>query len=87
MYNVIVAVGGSTGSIAAQKCVRKGFRTLLVERKRLPRDKVCSGMVMGPWANDIIAREFGEIPKRVLVSPNYLCGQLIHVPGVQSSLS
>ena len=82
MYDVIVAGGGPAGSIAAQKCVRKGFRTLLVERKRLPRDKVCSGMVMGPWANDIIAREFGEIPEGVLVSPNYLCGQLIHVPGV-----
>ena len=47
MYDVIVAGGGPAGSIAAQKCVRKGFRTLLVERKRLPCDKVCSGMVKG----------------------------------------
>ena len=82
MYDVIVAGGGPAGSIAAQKCVRKGFRTLLVERKRLPSDKVCPGMVMEPWANDIIAQEFGEIRKGVLVSPNYLCRQLIHVPGV-----
>jgi flavin-dependent dehydrogenase len=82
MYDVIVAGGGPGGAVAAQICARRGLQTLLIERKRLPRDKVCSGMVMGPWANDIIAQEFGEIPKEVLVSPHYLSGQLIHVPGV-----
>lgn len=82
MYDVIVVGAGPGGIVAVQKCAQQGFRTLLVERKRLPRDKVCSGMVMGPWANDIIQKEFGEIPKEVLVSPYYLSGHLIHVPGV-----
>ena len=82
MYDVIVIGGGPGGAVAAQVCARRGFRTLLVERKRLPRDKVCSGMIMGPWARDIIERKFGEIPESVLVSPYYLSGHVIHVPGV-----
>jgi flavin-dependent dehydrogenase len=86
MYDVIVVGGGPGGAVAAQKCAQKDFRTLLVERKRLPRDKVCSGMVMGPWANDIIEQEFGVIPKEVLVSPYYLSGHLMHVPGVQPQI-
>ena len=86
MYEVIVVGGGPGGAVAAFKCAQKGFRTLLVERKRLPRDKVCSGMVMGPWANDIIEEEFGEIPKEVLTAPYYLSGHLIHVPGVKPQI-
>ena len=83
MYDTVVVGGGPGGAVAARKCAQKGFRTLLVERKRMPRDKVCSGMIMGPWANDIIEKEFGKIPKEVLVSPYYLSGHLIHVPGVR----
>ena len=86
MYDVIVVGGGPGGCAAAQRCARKGFSTLLVERKRLPRDKVCSGMVMGPWANEIIQQEFGKIPKEVLALPYYLSGHLIHVPGVRPQI-
>ncbi|MGD8962003.1 MAG: NAD(P)/FAD-dependent oxidoreductase [Desulfobacterales bacterium] len=83
MYDVIVIGGGPGGAVSAQRCARQGFKTLLIERKRLPRDKVCSGMVMGPWANEIIQQEFGKIPQAVLAAPYYLSGHQIHVPGVQ----
>ncbi len=55
---------------------------MLLERKKLPRDKVCSGMVMGPWANDIIEQEFGNIPPEVLTEPPQLTGHMMHVPEV-----
>ena len=83
MFDVIVVGGGPGGSVAAKKCAQAGFRTLLLERKRLPRDKVCSGMVMGPWAHDIIQGEFGTIPREILVEPYFLAGHVIHVPGVE----
>jgi flavin-dependent dehydrogenase len=82
MYDVIVVGGGPGGSVAAKRCARNGFKTLLVERKKLPRDKVCSGMVMGPWADDIIRQEFGKIPQDVLIDPCYLSGHIFYVPGM-----
>jgi flavin-dependent dehydrogenase len=83
MFDVVVVGGGPGGSVAAKRCAQSGLRTLLLEKKRLPRDKVCSGMVMGPWAHNIINEEFGKIPKEVLVRPYYLSGHLMHVPEVK----
>ncbi|UCD82211.1 MAG: NAD(P)/FAD-dependent oxidoreductase [Desulfobacterales bacterium] len=83
MYDVIVVGGGPGGSAAAKRCARGGLKTLLLERKKLPRDKVCSGMVMGPWAHDIIQQEFGAIPPEILVDPCQLSGHMMHVPGTQ----
>ncbi len=83
MYDVIVVGGGPGGSVAAKRCAQSGLKTLLLERKKLPRDKVCSGMVMGPWANDIIQQEFGTIPQEILADPPLLSGHMMHVPGAQ----
>jgi len=83
MYDVIVVGGGAGGCVAAKRCAKGGLKTLLLERKKLPRDKVCSGMVMGPWANDIIQQEFGTIPLEILVDPYQLSGHMMHVPGAQ----
>ncbi|OQY04759.1 MAG: hypothetical protein B6I22_08800 [Desulfobacteraceae bacterium 4572_123] len=83
MYDVIVVGAGPGGSAAAKRCAQSGLNTLLLERKKLPRDKVCSGMVMGPWARDIIQQEFGTIPPEILVDPGQLSGHMMHVPGAQ----
>lgn len=83
MWDVIVVGAGPGGSLTAKKCAENGFRTLLLERKGLPRDKVCSGMIAGPWAQYIINEEFGEIPQETLVSPFCLLGQMFHVPGAE----
>lgn len=83
MYDVIVVGGGPGGSVAAKRCAQGGLKTLLLERKKLPREKVCSGMVMGPWARDIIRQEFGIIPHEILVDPCQLVGHVMHVPGTQ----
>jgi flavin-dependent dehydrogenase len=83
-FDVIVVGGGPGGALAAKKCADSGFKTLLLEKKKLPREKVCSGMIMGPWANATIAHEFGDIPKNILTDPYCLTGHMIHVPGTTS---
>ena len=84
MYDVIVVGGGPGGSVAANRCALSGLETLMLERKKLPRDKVCSGMVMGPWAHDNIQQEFGTIPLEILADPCQLSGHMMHMPGTQS---
>ncbi|MBA4418888.1 MAG: hypothetical protein C0392_13425 [Syntrophus sp. (in: bacteria)] len=69
MIDVVVVGAGPGGCMAAKKCVEGGLNTVLVEKKRLPRDKVCTGMIMAPWAQDLVREEFGEIPIGVLVEP------------------
>jgi flavin-dependent dehydrogenase len=85
-FEVIVAGGGPGGSAAAKKCAQQGFRTLLLEKKRLPREKVCTGMVMGLLAHEIIKKEFGNIPQQVLVDPYYLAGHMLHLPDIRPQI-
>ena len=84
MYDVIVVGAGPAGSLAAKKCAELGLKTLVIEERRLPRDKVCSGMIMGPVAHALIQQEFGPLPETVLTRPSCLYGYFLHVPGIGS---
>jgi len=84
MRDVIVVGAGPAGSAAAKRCAEGGLNTLLLEKRKLPRDKVCGGMLMGPVAHTIIKQEFGDIPKNILSKPYYLSGYIFHVPGIGS---
>jgi len=84
MKDVIVVGAGPAGTAAAKKCAEYGLDTLLVERRKLPRDKVCSGMIIGPVAHTLVKQEFGDVPKSVLTQPDHLDGYTFHVPGVGS---
>jgi flavin-dependent dehydrogenase len=84
MYDVIVVGAGPAGSTAAKRCAEQGLKTLMLEKRRLPRDKVCSGMVMGSVAHALIKQEFGDLPETVLAQPRRLSGYIFHVPGIGS---
>ena len=80
-WDVIVVGAGPGGTLAAKICALHGMETLLLEKCSMPRDKVCSGMVMGKWAQDIVMDQFGPIPDEVFVEPKNLFGYAVHVPG------
>ncbi len=81
MYDVVVLGAGPGGSAAARRCAMNGLKTLLIEKQTLPRDKVCTGMIMAVgsvWAE----RAFGApVPESVLTIPHY-DGVMVIVPGV-----
>lgn len=84
MYDVIVVGAGPAGTAAAKRCAEHGLNTLILEKHKLPRDKVCSGFVFSPVAHALIKQEFGNIPEAVLTEPPRLKGCIFHVPGVGS---
>jgi len=45
LWDVIVVGGGPAGATAARHCARQGLETLLLEKCRFPRPKVCAGGV------------------------------------------
>ena len=85
-WDVIVVGAGPGGAAASKRCAEAGLRTLVLEKRVLPRDKVCSGMIMGPWAQEIIRDHFGPIPREVLVPPRVLKGHrsMSPAPGPKS---
>lgn len=83
MWDVIVVGAGPAGSAAAIRCAKYGLKTLLLEKKRLPREKVCGGMVF-LVARKLIEQEFGTIPASVLSKPPYQDGFIFHVLGIGS---
>lgn len=78
-FDVIVVGAGPGGAAAAKRCADNDLDTLLIDKRKLPRDKVCSGMIMGKWATQIIKREFGAIPESVLTDPPQLSGHRFYV--------
>lgn len=46
MLDVIVVGAGPGGCAAAKNCAELGLKTMLLEKKKLPREKLCTGMVM-----------------------------------------
>ncbi|RLI94984.1 MAG: geranylgeranyl reductase [Candidatus Altiarchaeales archaeon] len=43
IYDVVVVGAGPSGTTAARKCALNGLNTLIIEKEKLPRYKVCAG--------------------------------------------
>nr|WP_314466378.1 NAD(P)/FAD-dependent oxidoreductase [uncultured Clostridium sp.] len=61
MYDVIIIGAGPTGSSAAKELASNGYRVLLVEKFKMPRNKSCSGILIKK-STDLVQQYFGEVP-------------------------
>ena len=81
-YDVIVIGAGPAGAAAARALVAGGMRTLIVEKKKLPRHKMCSG-ILSCWAVDFVNRQFGVIPESAYSQEvPFLTGFAAHGPSL-----
>jgi flavin-dependent dehydrogenase len=81
--DVVVVGAGPAGCVAAKRCAESGLNTVLFEMRKLPRDKVCTGLISGSLAQRLIQDEFGEIPRHILADPYYYNGVRIYVLGAK----
>lgn len=72
-YDVVIAGAGPSGAAAARGLVNEGLKVLVIEKKKLPRYKMCSGIIFKK-SQDITEKYFGKIPNSVYVTPHILKG-------------
>ena len=71
--DVLIVGAGPAGAAAARYLVQDGYRVLILEKKKLPRYKICSGLVLDR-SQDLLARDFGTPPESVFCRPKFLKG-------------
>jgi flavin-dependent dehydrogenase len=74
-YDVVIAGGAVAGPVAAKFCAKRGLKTLLVEKAKVPREKPCSG-IQFPYFEKIIG---DRIPRERLCN-NELTKVEMHFP-------
>ncbi len=72
-YDVVIIGAGPAGATAASELVKQGYKVLIIERKKLPRYKICSGLIIDR-AQDLLEEHFGTPPDHVFCKPKFLKG-------------
>jgi flavin-dependent dehydrogenase len=79
-YDCLVVGAGPAGAAAAQFLKKNGLRVLVLERRKLPRYKICSGLVM-ERAQGLIEEDFGSPPDEVFCRSGLIKGARICLAG------
>ena len=80
-WDAVVIGAGPAGASASRTLTAGGMKCLLIEKKTLPRDKMCSG-ILSNWAVDFVHRKFGAMPESVYCRPNFIDGAALHFPSI-----
>ena len=77
-----LVVGGSLAAAAcAKRLVDAGLETVVIERKLLPRHKICSG-ILSPRGHRFLIENFGPLPREILHEPTSCRGVTFHFPSL-----
>src|SRR6266699_2336768 len=76
IFDVAIVGGGPAGSTCAAFCAAAGLRTLLLEREKFPREKVC-GDCLNPSCGPVlrrlgIAERVGQLPHGILDAVEFI---------------
>ena len=78
--DVAIVGAGPAGCAAARECTRKGLTTVIVEKKKIPRHKACSGILV-PDSINLLSEHFGNVPQDVMAIPSHVNAMRMHFPG------
>ena len=79
-YDVAVVGGGPAGCSAAQECISRGLKAVIIDRKQIPRHKACSGILI-PDSVATLTAHFGDLPGDVMAHPSHIDAMRMHFPG------
>jgi flavin-dependent dehydrogenase len=72
-YDVVIVGSGPAGASTAKILAGHGLDIAIIEKVRLPRDKMCSGILF-PSSVQFVKDNFGDIPGQVYAEPIYIKG-------------
>jgi len=80
-WDAIVVGTGPAGASAARTLVAGGMECLLIEKRKLPRNKMCSG-ILSDWSVDFVHQKFGAMPRKIYGEPNFYNAVTLHFPSL-----
>lgn len=77
--DVIIIGAGMAGAACAKRLTDAGYDTVVLEKEKLPRYKICSG-ILSPRGHRFLVENFGRLPPEIFYEPAYCRGVTFHFP-------
>lgn len=81
--DVLVVGTGPAAAAASKRLVDAGLETIAIDFRKLPRHKICSG-ILSPRGHRFLIENFGPLPREVLHEPTSCRGVTFHFPSMIS---